>query len=92
MEERCAVGALVWTGQDENENEMPTKGETTYEDEVMTSSRMRSNCAMTHRTLRCTPKARRKSQSRSTWSSGGVQAQSVRIAKCWWSETPVGRQ
>jgi hypothetical protein len=53
----------------------------TYEDEDITSSRMRSNCAMTQRTLRCTPKARRKSQSWRTWSSGGVQAQRVRTAE-----------
>ena len=47
---------------------------------VIRSSRIRSNCAMTQRTFRCTPNARRKSQSWSTWSSGGVHAQSVMTA------------
>jgi len=35
---------------------------------------------MTHNTFKCTPKARRKSHSLRTWSSGGVHAQSVNTA------------
>ena len=46
----------------------------------MTSSLIKSNWAMTHKTLRCTPKAKRKSHSFRTWSSGGVHAQSVNTA------------
>lgn len=52
----------------------------TYLDDAMTSSRMRRSWAMTQRTLRWTPKARRKSHSWRTWSKGGVHAHRVRTA------------
>ena len=57
-----------------------TAASITHLDELITSSRMRRSWAMTHKTLRCTPNARRKSQSCRTWSRGGVQAQSVSTA------------
>jgi hypothetical protein len=55
-------------------------------DDSITASRMSRSWAMTHSTLRWTPKARRKSHSWRTSSSGGVQAHRVRIAVKWgWS-------
>ena len=54
---------------DGNEASAATKPESfieTHLDDFMTSSRMRSNCAMTQSTFKCTPNARRKSQSGST--------------------------
>ena len=52
----------------------------THLDELITSSLINNNCAITHSTFRCTPKARRKSQSWRTWSRGGVQAHRVSTA------------
>ena len=49
----------------------------------MTSSLISKSCAITHRTLRCTPNASKKSHSWRTWSRGGVQAHNVRTATKW---------
>ena len=52
----------------------------THLDEFITSSRMMSNCAITHKTLRCTPNASKKSHRWRTWSRGGVHAHNVKTA------------
>ena len=63
---KCAEKSHRADGNEASAATNPESFIETHLDDFMTSSRMRSNCAMTQSTFKCTPNARRKSQSCST--------------------------